>query len=192
MFSVKQSVKELMWAKAAEACASALSILTRSEQLSIAQKFLEHAEKDIKGAVRGRWAVEGLQLPRLPSSKSDELPPWAVHIADARDEIGELKEGYFEDDEFSARVAASLWDIVFGLQVAAWAATDPDNYHSWKAGEKAQGVLTSASGNIVGANHWLQLDRLIRRQPEFRGQKDLEIYQVRPAMFALRNLSSDD
>ena len=192
MFSIQQSAKEHLWLEAAEACASALSITDKDSKLLIARKFLRHAESDIKEAFLGQWHVQQLRLPALPLSEPGKTPPWLVHINDAKDKVEVLGKKSVANDELSAHIAASLWDAVFGLQVAAWAVTDPTDYSSWMMGKISQGVLKNKASNAVGVSHWLAVDRLIKCQPEFLGLTDSDIYKVRPAMFVLRKLSSDD
>lgn len=189
MFSIKQSVKRSMWVEAAEALASALSMLPRDKQIALASSFIQHAREEIQEASKGRWRIEDLDLPPVPESETKDPPPWQVHVADASDDLNELKADPPQDDaEFSSRIAAVLWDSVVGLQVAAWAATETGDFRAWQLGRDARGVFESLTGKKVATNQWLQLDRQIRKFPEFKGKTDLDIYQVRPAVFAFRNI----
>ncbi len=192
MFSISQAVEKKMWSEAAEACASALSVLSKKEQLSMAGQFVKEAEGDLQKAARGRWYVAGAVLPPLPLSNHDELSPWSVHLADAKDEIKDI-QGLVDinKDECSARTTGALWDVVFGLQVAAWAVSNVEDFQNWQSGRKADGVLASPLGNFVGTSKWLNLDQLIRSHKVFRCKTDHEIYEVRPAIFVFRHLMEE-
>lgn len=191
MFSIQIAAKNKMWEQAAEACASALSVLEKDSQLHILQSFLDHAESDIGEANIGSWRVGTQYLPKLPENLGKRLPPWVVHIKDAEDNVKEIKQDSSKE-YCSARIAASLWEIVFGLQVAAWAATDADDYNAWVKGEVCRGVFENKTSNDVAQSHWINIDKMIKQMPCFKNKDDLDIYKIRPAVGIFRRLFRDE
>ncbi len=194
MVSIKESVERARWIDAAEALASALSVLARGAQLEMAHSFIRRADGEMARATAGIWLVEGGRVPPLPhwEPEGDDqggAPPWAVHLGDARDDLEGLEDDPPSDDAaFSSRIAAALWDAVVGLQVAAWAATQADDFQAWRRGQKTRGAFESRDGNAVAAAQWLELDRLVKEQAVFSGKTDSEIYAFRPAIAALRDI----
>lgn len=191
MFSIQFAAKNKMWEEAAKACASALSVLEKGSQLHILKSFLDHAKSDIGEANIGSWRVRTQYLPKLPENLGKRLPPWVVHIKDAEDNVKEIKQDSSKE-YCSARIAASLWEIVFGLQVAAWAATDADDYNAWVKGEVCRGVFENKTSNDVAQSHWINIDRMIKQMPCFKNKDDLDIYQIRPAVEIFRRLFRDE
>lgn len=188
MLSIRQCVEQSMWTEAAEALASALSVLPRNTQTKLAYAFIDYARKVLIKAGKGQWPIGTLSAPRLPEVSDQGSPPWIVHIADARDNLEELELGpSVSDAEFSSKAAASFWDVVVGLQVAVWAAFETDDFLAWRVGSQARGPFENGYSKKIAASLWLQIDKKIRKQAEFAGMPDAEIYKMRPAVVSLRD-----
>jgi hypothetical protein len=189
MVGIRQAVIENRWSDAAKALSSAFSELERDRQITLVQIFHLFVLEELRELYGSKEAFLN-DFEKYLNNQQDDYP-WIVHFLDSQEVIRNVQyDSKIKRLEAAALLAEAVWDMITGVQVKVWSASDPEDFAKWKVGENVKGLDENTASVEAGREMWSYIYKVIKAEPSFKGLNESRIYEDRPKMKVFDNMFS--